>query len=522
MKAIDGRKVAIYIRWSTDDQGDGTTLEVQLDGCRHYVLSQGWQVNEDLTFVDDGYSGGNLDRPALSKLRKLVKLGRIDCVVVFKVDRLSRSVVDTVNLVLEEWDTRTYLKSAREPIDTTTAMGKQFFYMLVSYAEWERSVIRERTVAGRRRRAQDGYKPSAIAPYGYQHSPTRRGALEVVPDEAEVVREIFRLSNTGLGSKAIGTLLNGRGLRYREGKLWSDKTILYMVQNRLYVGDMVYGKTSRNPRFGKEAGETALVRATPVVVENSDFIPPIIPREDFAMAQELLAQRQRGPGKPSGRSNSSPYLLSGIARCRCGYGLFGKVVTGNRRLNPGMTYQCTGRRLKGNQQCDCVQIPMKELDAEIERRFLDRFGGAVAQEAFLRRIVGGQETELRLREAEAAELGRHLAELEEQEKKVRRDYRTDRITAEEYRDLKGEIEKEAAELRERRQHLEAAIADLVEKGRGNLLVQEQLSRVDQWDRLEETEKKHVLRFFIDKLVAYRKPGGQVIDIDVAWLSAGQG
>ncbi|HYF94715.1 MAG TPA: recombinase family protein [Symbiobacteriaceae bacterium] len=519
-KQIDGGRVAIYIRWSTDDQGDGTTLEVQLDGCRHYLLSQGWQVSEELTFVDDGYSGGNLDRPALTRLRQAVKFGRVDCVVVFKVDRLSRSVIDTVNLVLEEWDGRTHLKSAREPIDTTTAMGKQFFYLLVSYAEWERSVIRERTVAGRRRRAQEGYKPSAIAPYGYRHSPIRRGALEVVETEAEIVREIFRLCNAGLGAKAIAGALNAAGTPHRNGGLWSDKAVLYMLRNPAYAGDMVYGKTARNPRYGKEDGAPALVGAEPVVVENSAFIPPLIEREVFQMAQQMRLRRRRGPGKPSGRANSSPYLLSGLARCRCGYGLYVKEQFGARRKTRAFNYCCIGKRLKGPEKCACAPIPMAELDAEIEQRVRDRFGREAAQEAFLEQIMAGRVGERRLREAELAEVDRRLGELGDQEKKVRRDYRTDRIAAEEYRELKSELEQEAAVLRERRQEVAAAIAQYHDQEREGELVQEQLSRVDQWERLTPAEKKSVLRFFIDTLVAYRRPGEPVAEIDVTWLSAG--
>jgi site-specific DNA recombinase len=518
LKTIDGRKVAIYIRWSTDDQGDGTTLEVQLAGCQHYVLSQGWQVTEDLTFIDDGYTGGNTERPALARLRKLVNLGKVDCVVVFKVDRLSRSVIDTVNLVLGEWDGRTFLKSAREPIDTTTAMGKQFFYMLVSYAEWERSVIRERTVSGRRRRAEQGYKPSAIAPYGYRHSGSKKGALEIAPTEAEVVREIFRLCNTGLGAKAITNHLNEQRTPYHDGALWNDKTVLYMLQNRAYVGDMVYGKTTRNPRYGKEPGEPALLRAAPVVVENSGFIPPIISREEFSLAQEMRQRRLKGPGKPSGRANSSGYLLSGIARCRCGYGLFAKEQYRRHNQGSAYTYTCIGKRIRGTLKCDCAPIPMPELDAEIERRVKERFGGATAQEAFLRRITVGHAQERRLREAEWAEVDRHLRELEEQAKKVRRDYRADRISAETYRDLNGEIAKEATELGEQRLGLKAAIAECLAKECGSPQVREQLRRLDQWALLEVTEKKSILRFFIDRLVAYRAPADKVIDIDLQWVS----
>ncbi|MDR3667851.1 MAG: recombinase family protein [Ignavibacteriaceae bacterium] len=69
-KAIMPNKAAIYVRWSTDEQTDGNTLSIQLGACKHYLNSQGWQVNEDLVYIDEGCSGGNLDRPAMKKLRK--------------------------------------------------------------------------------------------------------------------------------------------------------------------------------------------------------------------------------------------------------------------------------------------------------------------------------------------------------------------------------------------------------------------------------------------------------------------
>ncbi|HYG57077.1 MAG TPA: hypothetical protein VD902_03315, partial [Symbiobacteriaceae bacterium] len=185
---------------------------------------------------------------------------------------------------------------------------------------------------------------------------------------------------------------------------------------------------------------------------------------------------------------------------------------------PVFYYICIGKRLRGTGKCECAPIPMAELDAEIEQRVRERFGGAAAQETFLERITASHALERKLHEAELAELDRHLAELEEQAIKVRRDYRTDRISAEEYRDLKGEIDQEAVGLRERRQGLEAAIAECAEKERDGQLVREQLGRVDQWETLDASEKKRVLQFFIDSLVAYRSPGEQVIDIDVGWMT----
>ncbi|HWI53053.1 MAG TPA: recombinase family protein, partial [Symbiobacteriaceae bacterium] len=161
-------QVAIYIRWSTEDQGEGTTLDVQMEACQAFILSQGWSVAPERIYIDDGISGGTLERPALSRLRSAISQGFVDCVVVYKLDRLSRSVVDMVRLVLDEWEGHCCIKSAREPIDTLTQTGRLFFYQLMSFAEWERSVIRERTFAGKLRRAQEGKNPGITAAYGYR------------------------------------------------------------------------------------------------------------------------------------------------------------------------------------------------------------------------------------------------------------------------------------------------------------------------------------------------------------------
>jgi site-specific DNA recombinase len=239
-------KVALYIRWSTDDQAAGTTLDVQMEGCRHYALSQGWLVRDDLIFIDDGYSGGSLDRPALTRLRRLVQEHQVECVVCYKLDRLSRSVLDTVNLVLEEWDDLCHVKSAREPIDTASHAGKMFFYTLVSYAEWERSLIRERTASGRLRRAQEGRWAAGRPPYGYTKDDGRR--LTPHPEEAPVVARIFREYISGKGSGLIAARLNADGIPFR-GKSWRAGGVKRVLENPVYNGELIYGATRANPRY---------------------------------------------------------------------------------------------------------------------------------------------------------------------------------------------------------------------------------------------------------------------------------
>jgi site-specific DNA recombinase len=178
-------QAAIYIRWSTEDQGDGTTLDVQLEACRAYLAGQGWPFNPGHIFIDEGVSGATLQRPALTRLREAVARGQVDCVVVYKLDRLSRSVVDVVKLVLDEWDGRCCVKSAREPIDTQTQAGKL-------------------------RRAQEGRNPGMPAAYGFRLGPA--GLPEPCEPEARVVGLIFRLYLAGLalGADIATTTAVGR------------------------------------------------------------------------------------------------------------------------------------------------------------------------------------------------------------------------------------------------------------------------------------------------------------------------
>ncbi|HLN65183.1 MAG TPA: recombinase family protein, partial [Symbiobacteriaceae bacterium] len=287
---IDPNRVAIYIRWSTEDQGEGTTLDVQLEGCRHYVLSQGWQVRPALIFIDDGYSGATLDRPALSRLRAQVRAGEVTCVVVYKLDRLSRSVADTARLCMDEWESLCCVKSAREPIDTHTQAGRMFFYTLMNYAEWERSVIRDRTFSGRARRAQEGRDPGITMPYGYTKDPASGGFVQVAL-EAAVVQRIFELYRMGNGLARIVAVLNGEGVRFRGGRPWRVGTVAYLLANPAYAGDLVWGRRMRNPRYAKRPGERLVAWRDEPLARAPGAFPPIVSAEAFAQVQEIRRGR---------------------------------------------------------------------------------------------------------------------------------------------------------------------------------------------------------------------------------------
>lgn len=507
MKNIDPNKVAVSVRWSTEDQGDGTTLQVQLEGCKHYILSQGWNINESLIFIDDGYSGGNLNRPGITKLREAVQQGLIDCVVVFKLDRLSRSVIDTVNLVLAEWEGKTYLKSAREPIDTTTPMGKQFFYMLVSFAEWERSVIKERTFSGKVTRAKEGKNSGFTYSYGYRKGSTEPYLFEIVPEEALIVKKIYSAYLSGRGAFGIAADLNEAGITTRDGQKWSGNTILYMLRNKIYIGILEYGKTIKNPI----QGEALRIKSEEYLSTKSPYIEIIIPLEMFNAVQDLRISRNVKVSKISGRALSSQHLLSGILKCKCGHSYIGNRV---KKGDTYAYYECSGKKQKGSGFCDSGLIRKDIIDKIIIDKVQEKFF-TPKQLEFIETIIkekfNDHLTELQhnIQHIEA-----HIVSLTTQLNHLDQDYRNQKIDAQTYSRLYNQIdeEKRSANLK---------LTDLQKSYSNNKIKNISVEKIElakqilnKWFELPIAEQKVFLRNWINYIVVYRKAGKYNAHIEI--------
>lgn len=358
-------RVAIYARWSTDEQSQGTTLEVQRTACEAYIASQGWHVRPDLVFVDDGYSGATLDRPALTELRAAVREGRVECVVVYTLDRLSRSVADTVELVLKEWEGRCHLRCVQQPIDTAHPAGKMFFYLLASYAEFEREMIRLRTRDGKAKRARQGANAGWRYNYGFDRR--ERGRFVVNEEEAHVVRWIFREYARGKGFLQIARELNERHVPPPEGTRWHPGTVRYILANPVYTGRLVYGKRRRAVKGGRAALEDPKPETHTVV---HDAVPALVDPQLWADVQQKKADRSKRSAKSM---SPTSHLLSGLAVCGfCGGRIFGTSSKGKRRV-----YYCANRAVHGKDCC-----PSGYMDGErVERAVWERLEQALGDEA---------------------------------------------------------------------------------------------------------------------------------------------
>jgi DNA invertase Pin-like site-specific DNA recombinase len=289
-------RCAIYTRVSTDQglEQDFNSLDAQREACAAYIRSQaheGWVLVAN-HYDDGGYTGGNLDRPALKALLEAVAAKRIDVLVVYKVDRLTRSLADFAKLV-EAFDASgVSFISITQSFNTTTSMGRLTLNMLLSFAQFEREVtgerIRDKIAASKKR----GIWVGGVVPLGYR---VVKRKLVVDEPEAEAVRFIFRryLEVGSLGSliddirqkgiaTRVRTLATGRvvgGVAFTRGPL------AYLLKNRMYLGEINHGARSY-------PGEH----------------PAIVDRAIFDAVQARLAAQAAASGY---RRSSSDALLTG-------------------------------------------------------------------------------------------------------------------------------------------------------------------------------------------------------------------
>ena len=291
--------IALLRRVSSEEQRDRETIEIHHDFLQEYCRLYGLEVAQ--TYADDGVSGTIPlhERPEGRRLLEDAKEGKFSTLLVYRLDRLGRSLLVTVEAHDRLQALGVALKSATEPIDTSNPSGRLIFQMLASFAEYERESIRERTHAGLHR-AYRGGRHFGVVPYGYRTDD--EGRLQVVREEAKVVREI--VSNVAEGSTlyAEAKRLNDLGVptpgwRYgkkRPGsKLWSVMTVSNIVRQSAYSG---VHKVKVNG--GKD------------IIEQP--VPPILDEPGLQKrAETTLRQNKRYPDRRTIATISSP-VSSGV------------------------------------------------------------------------------------------------------------------------------------------------------------------------------------------------------------------
>ncbi len=347
-------KVALYARVSTKEQAEkGTSIDTQVEALERYCQDPKRELEIYDWYKDKGYSGANLKRPELQRLLADARQGKFEKVLVYKTDRLARSIIHTVRLVLEyfdEWGIA--FASTTEPYDTSKPTGKLFFMQLASFADFEREAIRERTREGRLRKVREGKWMGSNAHYAYDIDKNTK-KLVLHKERAKTFKWVVDELLSGRTCYDIVKEMNDRGVpTWKQDMGWKMKGIVHIwresVLERMLKNPIIMGKG----QFG----------GIPIKA------PAIVSEEEF---RQIGAQLKENCSA-SMRNTKHFYLLRGLLYCkRCGFGLNGykRLDRRKKKVYFDQAYHCPSMKYeRGGKSCGLRRLNLPKIEAFVWNR----------------------------------------------------------------------------------------------------------------------------------------------------------
>ncbi|MCL2672303.1 MAG: recombinase family protein [Clostridiales bacterium] len=476
-------ETGIYVRVSTEEQvKEGYSIRGQEQKLKDYACIKDWQIYD--VYIDEGISGKNITaRPEVNRLIADVQEGKVKNVLVFKIDRLTRSTSDLIYLVdlFNEYDCA--FNSLMESIDTQTASGRMFLKIIGIFAEFERENIAERIILGRERKVKEGYTLcSHTASYGYDR-PKGQKIQSINESEAQIVREIFDLYvNQGVGVREIARRLNVRGVPTKHDCGWITCNIRNILRNSNYMGHV------RHHYEDEERAYTVKGRHE-----------QIISQELFDKAQERMQKKKRiATRKPPKEEN----YFSGFLVCtQCGsklhpHNIYKKQADGTNRF--WGNYKC-GNTVIG--ECDASEMSSKRL----EQAFLDYISRIADFSEDNEALIYEQEKEKKKKESKAliATYEERLHQLEGKGREALDFYVNNVFSVEEYRNVKRKLDRDKESICA---ELERLRIDTEEIADNRFEIAKNIK--ENWEQLSNSEKRMFLMQFVERIVVENEKIGK--------------
>lgn len=476
-------RCAIYTRKSTEEglEQEFNSLDAQREAGEAYILSQkheGWTVVTQ-KYDDGGFTGGNMERPALERLLRDVENHRIDCIVVYKVDRLSRSLLDFAK-IMEVFDNNgVSFVSVTQSFNTTSSMGRLTLNILLSFAQFEREIIgeriRDKVAAAKRKGKFTGGTP----PLGYDVDPDRT-ALIVNPEEAKLVRHIFkRFTETG-SPLTIAQELNKKGITtkawmtknnvFREGKPWHKMHIYRVLYNHTYLGEVIH-KDMTYP------GEH----------------DAIVSKDLWERAHAVIENNKINRSQPT--RAKSPALLKGIIRCGACDSAMSPVSTGG----PNKIYRyytCVKADKYGHDCCPVKSVPAGDIEGAVIQQLRSIFKSPemIAQTYKATRELESEELERLC--SEKVELESRLTKIKQTVSRLLDSGTSDSAATDEIR----RTNEEYIDAQHRFRDVDDEIQDMQARLVTERDVAECLRRLDPiWDELFPLEQTRIMQLLIEQV-----------------------
>lgn len=341
--AVTTLKAAIYIRVSTQYQVDRASLPVQREELINYA-KYALDITDCVVFEDAGYSAKNTDRPDYQRMMARVRTGEFSHLLVWKIDRISRNLLDFAAMYAELKKLGIVFVSKNEQFDTSSAMGEAMLKIILVFAELERNMTSERVSAVMLSRANDGIWNGGKVPFGYAYDKDSK-QFSIIEDEAQVVLHIYDLYESVKSLTTVAKSLNEKGVRSRTGKPWNPTTVCTMLTNPFYAGTYRYN-------YRDESSKSFTVKDKDEWVLVLDHHPAIVTPERQEIIAVMLQSKQRGwAGAGMTYQRKNIHIFAGLLKCGCcGYTM---IASPDRERSDGWrpsVYKCSRQRRFGD--CD--------------------------------------------------------------------------------------------------------------------------------------------------------------------------
>lgn len=338
---IKQKRAAIYVRVSTQYQVDRASLPVQRSELVNYA-KYALDIPDFVIFEDAGYSAKNTDRPDYQQMMARIRTGEFSHLLVWKIDRISRNLLDFAAMYSELKQLGVVFVSKNEQFDTSSAMGEAMLKIILVFAELERNMTAERVSAVFLSRANDGIWNGGKVPFGYAYDKQTK-TFSILEDEAKTVRLIYALYESSKSLVTVSKALNERGIKTRSGSEWSPTTVHTMLSNPFYSGTYRYNyrnESDPHHHVPKKKEDWILVK---------NHHPAIVSPEHQAAVELILASKSYGKNQTYQRKNI--HAFAGLLTC--GYCGSTMAATIDRARADGWrpsVYICSRRRMSNDCQ----------------------------------------------------------------------------------------------------------------------------------------------------------------------------
>lgn len=464
--------VDLYIRVSTTEQAmEGYSVGEQENRLRRFCEALGYQIHKII--IDPGYSGASLNRPGIKEVIRDVQEHLVSKVIVWKLDRLSRSQKDML-IMLEDvfLANNCDFVSMLESFDTSTAFGRAIVGILAAFAQLERENIKERTTMGRQARLAKGHYNSSRPPLGYSFLPGCND-LKVNPYEASIVHEIFSLFLSGTAINAIATIMKQK---YPTVRRWNNTTIRRTLRNSVYIG-----------------------KVSDVDVTRDGIHESIISDSDFNMANSIL-QHNAEIKKQSCRSKS---LLTGLLYCGdCGARMQPRTISQGYPLRRYVCYSVS-RTSKAMIKSDhCTNRLHPYTQEELDNIIINEIKKLAVDQKYLKSIIQEDAAPV-LNESELCQ--DRLTELDKQTDKLLNLYQIGAVDLPQIQDRLTALKQERNSLLQTLDKVSAEMPLNVQQVQNYATAFQEALENEDYDQIN-----NIIRLLIDKIVVLNE------NIEIHW------